>query len=471
MDSLNRRSFLHRATSGAFGAALAPTLSGLVALSERQQGHSVNKGRRADYGPLVPAGPELSLPAGFHYSRFGLGGSRLSDGNLTPGGHDGMACFATGRSNAVRLVRNHELAGPRDRFDLWHAVGDPARAYDPHGTGGTSTLELRLSPAGAPEVLGAWMSLTGTLVNCAGGTTPWGSWLSCEETTIGTERGLPKNHGYVFEVPSSADEPVEPVPLTAMGRFVHEALAVDPETQAVYLTEDQVASGFYRFIPSARHGRMRAGSLRAGGKLQALAIKHAWAADTRKGQRAGSAYQVNWVDIAEPDPPGGQSGAVFLQAQSKGAAMFARLEGAWWGDGSVYFHATSGGDAGLGQVWRYRPGKDLSGGSTEDGGHLVLVYESHASETLASPDNITVSPRGGLVICEDAAGTCHLRGLSPSGEIFPFAQNTFNQREFAGACFSPDGQVLFVNVQGGTGPGTDLGMTLAIWGPGERGSL
>lgn len=469
---LNRRTFIHRATLSALGAGLAPSLGGLVRLAERDGAVSAQgRGRRGDYGPLVAAGPELALPEGFHYARFGLGGSPLSDGMLTPGGHDGMACFATGQRDVVRLVRNHELAGPRDRFDLWQAVGDPALAYDPRGTGGTSTVELRLKRNAAPEVIGTWMSLTGTLVNCAGGPTPWGSWLSCEETTIGTERGLPRDHGYVFEVPSSADKPAEPVPLKSMGRFVHEALAVDPDTQVIYLTEDQVAAGFYRFIPNARQERMRAGSLRKGGKLQALAIKDAWAFDTRRAQRPGVSYAAGWVDIAEPDPKPGFPSSVFGQGLSKGAAMFARLEGAWWGDGSVYFHATNGGDAGLGQVWRYRPGQDLNGGAADNGGQLILVYESRARETLQSPDNITVSPRGGLVLCEDGAGTCHLHGLSPQGEIFPFARNLFNQREFAGACFSPDGQTLFVNIQGGTGPGIDLGMTLAVWGPWERGAL
>jgi secreted PhoX family phosphatase len=473
MSPLNRRSFLHRATLSALGAGFAPSLSGLVRLAEHSGIAPRDRERKADYGPLVAAGPELALPEGFHYARFGLGGTPLTNGTTTPGGHDGMACFATGRRDIVRLVRNHELAGPRGQFDLWHAVGDPALAYDPKGTGGTSTLELRLRRNTAPELLSAWMSLTGTLVNCAGGPTPWGSWLSCEETTIGTERGLPKDHGYVFEVPSSSNAPAEPVPLKAMGRFVHEALAVDPNTQVVYLTEDQLSAGFYRFIPNARQNRMRAGSLREGGRLQALALKDAWAHDTRKGQRAGSTYSVSWVDIAEAEPRDGSPGTVFNQGLSKGAATFGRLEGAWWGDSSVYFHATSGGDRQLGQVWRYRPGRDLSGGPVADGGQLILVYESTGPESLQSPDNITMSPRGGLVLCEDGANNCRLHGLSPQGEIFPFAKNIFNQREFAGACFSPDGQVLFVNIQGGTGETTndDLGMSFAIWGPWERGAL
>jgi secreted PhoX family phosphatase len=473
MDSINRRSFIHRTTLSALGASLAPSLGGLVRLAERG-GNTLpvaGSSGRADYGPLVPAGPELALPQGFHYAKFGLGGTPLSNGTLAPGGHDGMACFPTHKRDMVRLVRNHELSGPRNQLDLWRAVGDPRRAYDPKGPGGTSTLELRLRKNEEPKVTGAWMTLTGTLINCAGGPTPWGSWLSCEETIMGTSQGLEKDHGYVFEVPADINYPAEPVPLKAMGRFVHEALAVDPATQIVYLTEDQLAAGFYRFIPTARHRKMEAGSLRDGGKLQALALKDVSAYDTRRGQRPGATYGVRWVDIEEVDPSTGLPGAVFAQGVAKGAATFARLEGAWWGDGSVYFHATNGGDAQLGQVWRYRPGKDLSGGSGDDGGQLILVYESRARESLASPDNITMSPRGGLVLCEDTAGTCHLRGLSPEGEIFPLAENIFNQREFAGACFSPDGQMLFVNIQGGTGPGVDLGMTLGIWGPWGRGAL
>jgi secreted PhoX family phosphatase len=262
------------------------------------------------------------------------------------------------------------------------------------------------------------------------------------------------------------------VPLKAMGRFVHEALAVDPATQVIYLTEDQTAAGFYRFIPAARSRRMGVGSLREGGRLQALAIRDAAGFDTRKGQPGGASYRVRWVDIDEPDPSANLPGAVFAQGAAKGGATFARLEGAWWGDGGVYFHATSGGDAGLGQVWRYKPGRDLAGGSADDGGQLLLIYESRSRELLSSPDNITVSPRGGLVICEDAAGACHLRGLSAKGEIFPFAQNIFSPREFAGACFSPDGQILFVNIQGGTGvTPADFGMTFAIWGPWGEGGL
>jgi len=479
-ESMDRRNFLRRSAGGALGATVAPSLSGLVAWSSGEIVDLLSPASGAlkpgvDYGPLVDAGPDLALPAGFRYARFAEGGSPLSDGTPTPGRHDGMACFAWPGARGetlVRLIRNHELFTD-PRLGEGRAAGDPARAYDRRAPGGTSTLELRLARDGAPELRRSWMSLTGTMVNCAGGPTPWGSWLSCEENVAGPTNGLEKDHGYVFEVPVSATGPAEPVPLTAMGRFIHEAVAVDPRTQVVYLTEDRLASGFYRFIPAARRSRMRVGSLREGGRLQMLALRDAARHDTRKAQQGGVSRAVRWVDIPEVDPKTNPLSGVYDQGAAAGGATFARLEGAWWGDGSVYFHATNGGDAGLGQVWRYRPGRDLSGGRADDGGELSLVYESPSRDVLSAPDNITVSPRGGLVLCEDTAGTCHLRGLSPRGEIFTFARNIFNGAEFAGACFSPDGRVLFVNIQGGTGAPDpkDLGMTFAIWGPWERGSL
>lgn len=451
----DRREFLKRTLLA--GAAISPSLAGLASV---EQIHSLlgrdpqDEDPAAGYGPLVPAGPELALPEGFRYIAFGIEHSPMSDGIATPGGHDGMAAFGM-PNGTIRLVRNHEMRG------LGVAAGDPVHAYDRKGPGGTSTIELRLRSDGSPEILRSWMSLTGTCVNCAGGPTPWGSWLTCEETTVGKAQGFEQEHGYVFDVPASADAPVQPVPLKAMGRFVHEAIAVDPSTGVVYLTEDQGRAGFYRFIPRDRN------RLTAGGRLEMLAVTGRPRFNAARGQRPGVALPATWVPIADPDPSSGGASAVFQQGYERGGMRFSRLEGAWWGDDSVYFHATNGGDAGLGQVWRYRP---RSGG----GGDLLLVYESTNRRVLDQPDNITVSPRGGIVICEDATGTCHLRGLSPRGEIFPFARNLQNDQEFAGATFSPDGRVLFVNIQGITPPDGDptrFGKTFAIWGPWERGEL
>jgi len=265
----------------------------------------------------------------------------------------------------------------------------------------------------------------------------------------------------VFEVAASAEGLVKPVPLKAMGRFIHEAVAVDPVTGIVYETEDQQLAGFYRFIPREK------GVLASGGALQMLAIDGKPNYDTADGQRMGSTLPVTWVDIDDPDPRGGwgDTGAVFGQGFTKGGARFSRLEGCWWGDGGVFFHATNGGDAKVGQVWFYRP-------EGSDGGSLTLVFESPSAAVLNYPDNITVSPRGGVVMCEDGGGEQYLRGLTPAGRIFDFAKNLLNLTEFAGACFSPDGRTLFVNIMGSTlDAETERGVTLAIRGPWEDGAL
>lgn len=454
---MSRREFL---AAGA-GVGLGATLSGLVARNamavpsrERRQAGRGEGG----YGPLQPAGPELALPAGFTYRMFGVEGDMMSDGNPTPKAHDGMAAFELPNGN-VRLIRNHE---DRDNAANSTVKGDPATAYDSRGGGSTTSLEVR--PDGERELVRDFISLNGTIVNCAGGPTPQGSWITCEETTAGETQGFAEDHGYNFEVPASAEDEVEAVPLKAMGRFVHEAVAVDPKTGIVYETEDRGTAGFYRFIPA------REENLAAGGKLQMLAIRNRPNYNTTSGQRVGKPLPVVWVDIERPDPPEAETDplAVFKQGQAGGGAIFSRLEGAWYGDGSIFFHATDGGDAELGQVWEYRP-------RGRSGGQLILLFESKSPEMLDAPDNITVSPRGGIAICEDGGGEQYVRGLTPEGEIFDFALNIKNDREFAGACFSPDGETLFVNIQGDTrGPGRpeiEPGMTFAIWGPWKDGAL
>jgi secreted PhoX family phosphatase len=458
MTAVDRRAFLMRSAAATGGAVCGVhALQGLLARSVLASSGtcSLQAGPgEGGYGPLRPAGPELALPAGFTYRKFGVMGSPMSDGRLTPSAHDGMAAFGV-RKNHIRLVRNHEIPGVATP-GLITLIGDPIKGYDPGGLGGTTSLEIKVMPDGERRLVRDFVSLSGTIMNCAGGPTPWRSWISCEESTQGGDP-LRKAHGYCFEVPSGANTEVPAVPLTAMGRFVHEAVAVDPGTGFVYETEDRSSAGLYRFIPDV------GGDLAAGGRLQMLAITGQPNYDTSTGQQVGRTLPVSWVDIPEPDPPDAEANpsAVFEQGSARGGASFRRLEGCWFGNGSVFFNSTSGGDAGLGQVWEYRPPAGMEG-------DLTLRFESTSADYLDGPDNITVSPRGGILICEDGGGEQYLRGLTREGKVFDFALNLATSREFAGATFSPDGQTLFANIQGDV---VNLGMTFAIWGPWEIGAL
>lgn len=464
---MGRRSVLRGGLTVIGGTIVAPTvLEGLVTRGLFQEtGRAYAAPGTGSYGDLKPSADQrdgvqrLALPEGFSYVSFGISGAPMSDGNLTPLAHDGMAAFPLPNGN-VLLIRNHE---DRNAPGAGSLAGDPATKYDPQGGGGTTSIEF--DPK-SRTVVRDFVSLNGTTVNCAGGPTPWGTWLTCEETTVGPSTGWGKPHGYIFEVPALAAGPVTTLPLKAMGRFVHEAVAIDPSTGIVYETEDNGnLSGFYRFIPS------RFGNLAAGGRLQMLAIsgKPNW--DTANGQKVGRPLPVTWIDIADPDPSNAETNAhaVFEQGAAEGGARFGRLEGCWYGDGCIFFAATSGGDAELGQVWQYQP----RGAS---GGQLTLLFESKSAEVLDSPDNLCFTPRGGLLLCEDGDGVQYLRGLTREGFIFDFARNLVSDFEWAGATFGPDGQTLFVNIQGATqGPNPPAsgqeGMTFAIWGPWERGIL
>lgn len=483
MTAIDRRTFL---TRGALAAGTATVASGsLVGLLARAAGAAPGGRATASrattkdggYGPLVNMG-ELWLPEGFRYIAFGREGTPLplaKDGppaGALPRGHDGMASFAVGAS-LVRLVRNHE-----NRTQVSPLGGD-AQGYDPARFGGTTTMEFDVS---APEdggrdgdrFRGQWTSIRGTSTNCAGGVTPWGSWLTCEET-VETVGGVP--HGYIFEVPSAANAAVRPVPLKAMGRFVHEAVAIDPRTGIAYETEDRringdgTGSGFYRFIPN-RFLPSPDATFGTDGRLEMLAVKGRHNYDTSTGQRLGEVLPVTWVPIRDPDPvyASADPQAVFRQGWKQGGAAFNRLEGAWYGDGSVFFISTNGGDPrpggdpGLGQVWQYIPRGD-------SGGHLVLLVESRDVAVMEAPDNVTVSPRGGLLACEDGDGSQYLRGITRDGRVFDFATHDVadlrrpdRRNEFAGANWSPDGNWLFVNIQ-------DPGITYAVTGPWERGAL
>jgi hypothetical protein len=443
---LDRRTFLGLAAGTAAGFAALDAWSRHRPVPAPRPGAGLGDG---GYGPLQPAGPELALPRGFEYRRFGLAGQPMSDGTPTPAAHDGMAAFPLPNGN-IRLIRNHELALSSRRRRA------PQPAYDPRAAGGTTSLEIDASTL---DVAADFRSLNGTARNCAGGPTPWGSWLSCEETVVGPGSGAERPHGYVFEVPVAARAAVTPVPLVAMGRFVHEAVAVDPATGSVYETEDQLRAGFYRYHPARPWADGRPGDLAAGGRLEMLAIRDRPRYNCARGQTSGRTLPVSWVEIPDPDPRDaeGNPAAVFEQGWRQGAARFSRIEGCWYGDGAICFSCTNGGDAGRGQIWRYRP--------APDGGELTLLFESPSKAVLDHPDNLCVSPRGGILLCEDGEGDQYLRGLTPDGRIFDLARNLANDSEFAGATFSPDGRTLFFNIQ------RDPGATFAVRGPWEQGCL
>ena len=479
---VKRREFLKNAltvVTAAAGASLPAMHSmNLLAASGRR---SAPKGR-GGYGPLLPVADardgvvRIALPEGFEYRTFSPAGVIMSDGNRVPLAHDGMGVFNR-PDGKFRLVRNHE---DRNSPGAGSTALD-ANAYDSKGGGGTTTLVVNPFTR---ELERDFISLSGTIVNCAGGVTPWDSWITCEETNAGVSSGWVKQHGYCFDVPAWADATVPAVAIPSMGRFSHEALAVDPNTWIVYETEDNSGgSGFYRFLPTTP------GVLTDGGQLQMLAIEGSPQADLRNNLTSGTPLPVTWVDIANPNPAGTSSTAVFNQGRALGGARFRRLEGCWWGNGAVYFADTSGGNAGFGTIWEFRP--------QGDGGTLTLIFESSGVNELDFPDNLAVSPQGSLLLCEDGGGEQYMRGVTLDGTIFDFGKNLENDYEWAGATFADadpawndvkirgdhkplggrwDRVTLFVNRQGATGgtnppaPGEE-GLTFAIWGPWGEGAL
>lgn len=448
-SATDRRGFL------ASSAAVVAGMSGLrtFAQASDEQTRLVAEG----YGPLQrdPAGV-LDLPKGFHGAIISRAGDTMSDGFKVPGAPDGMAAFPAPDGRCV-LVRNHELnPGARPgggAFGPGNQLAEklPDEMIYDRGRrgavclGGTTSLLYDLRSG---KVERSWLSLAGTLRNCAGGPTPWGSWITCEETVVTTGKECQHDHGFNFEVP--ADLPpglARPVPLREMGRFNHEAIAVDPATGIVYETEDRPDGLIYRFIPNT------AGKLAAGGRLQALAIAGRPSFDTRnwtrQAIRPGESREVKWIDLQDV-----AAGTDLLRyrGSTDGAATFARGEGMWYSNGVIYFACTNGGRAKHGQIWKLHLG---------DPGQLELFVEPNNPALVDMADNLTVSPWGDLIVCEDGAGEQNLVGVQPDGRLYRFGHNALNNSEFAGACFSPDGSTLFVNIQ-------KAGLTLAVTGPWKR---
>jgi uncharacterized protein len=485
----SRRSLLKSASA----AAALPFVAGLGALHSREAAAAGNTvSIESPYGPIAPVNdmatglPLLQLPPGFSYKSFAWTGDPMSNGKPCPGAHDGMGVVASrkvGRSTELVLVRNHEIGTGSDAsFFGAPAVYDGGTGFS---NGGTTNLVFR---DGAFVRIDA--NLGGTRTNCAGGITPWGSWLSCEEVGSDSVSSQGRKHGYVFECAADPAQ-TSAQPIVGMGRFAHEAVAVDPSTGIVYQTEDSSGkSGFYRYIPAVLPGAL--GTLAQGGRLQMAKVKGVNNANLAPAVLE-DAYELEWVDIADPDQNRGNatgpSGASisnaagpFVQGWQQGGLRMNRGEGIWYFDGKMYVMDTSGGSINRGAIWEL----DLASQT------LTCIYSSASVLVGNMGDNLTVSPRGGLLICEDASTATtdqfgygqRLMGLSAEGDSYIFAKNNINLtaaqlsaagkrsslaadhrgNEFAGACFDPSGRYLFVNIQ-------TPGVTFAITGPWAKGAL
>lgn len=488
-SALSRRGLLKAGALVATSSA-APFVQALQAMSVAGSTGSALASRLAacPYGPIAPVNDEvtglplLQLPQGFAYASLSWTGDPMADNSPVPARLDGMGVVAV-EGDEIVLIRNHEV-GAGTLIPASACYSDAARSDGRYAGGGNTTI--RFSRQSKREI-STVASLSGTLVNCAGGVTPWGTWLSCEETIADLTAEGGRKHGYVFEVCVDPAQTTA-MPIVGMGRYDHEAAAVDPRDSLVYLTEDsRNHSALYRYVPDDRS--QTAGALEKGGRLQAAKIAGRGFTELFTPV-LGETHQIEWVDIADPDmDPDAETeiSGPFMQARDAGAFSLSRGEGIWYFDGMVYIVDTSAGvneegraGYGDGAVWMLDP----------VAGTLRCIFASSNPEMANNPDNVAISPRGGIAMCEDGGGAEdefgfgeRVMGLQTSGESFIFAKNNVNLTaeqiaaagkncepgdyrgtEFAGVCFDPTGEIMFVNVQ-------NPGITLAIWGPWERGPL
>jgi secreted PhoX family phosphatase len=369
-------------------------------------------GASAVFGGTLWRGAAYAAPAQPGPGPYGALGSPDANGIRLPSGFTSRV-----------IARSGQTVGGTSY--TWHNAPDGGACYA-DGTGWIYVSNSEINPSGGASavkfsstgtITGAYRILSGTRQNCAGGSTPWNTWLSCEEVSL----------GYVYETdPWGVNTAVQ---RPAMGRFKHEAAAADPVRQVIYLTEDESNGRFYRFVPTTW------GDL-SSGTLQVL-----------KGG-SGTSGSFTWGTV--PDPDGSPTST---RTQVSGSKSFNGGEGCHYADDTVWF--TTKGDN---RVWQV----NLTNSTYE------LAYDDslvNGTAPLTGVDNITGASSGDLFVAEDG-GNMEICLITPDDVVAVFLRiDGQSSSEITGPAFSPDGTRLYFSSQRGTSGSSSGGITYEVTGP------